>query len=258
MAGERVEAVEEEKDLGVWISSTMKPSKQCAAAAKSANFALGQIQRAFHYRKKINLIPLYKCFVRPRLEFAVAAWNPWMEGDIQALEKVQQRLIRMISDVRGTTYTEKLEDAGLTTLVERRRRGDLLETFKTLKGVNRVEKEAWFEVVGSDARSTRSTTMVGAEGETRRELVLKVERSRLEIRRNFFSVRAAREWNELPDAVKEAKSVNSFKNAYDEWRKTNQTPETANRAPTERICDDITSSHRSGTDRSEIECQERQ
>ena len=93
----------------------MKPSRQCAAAAKAANFALGQMQRAFHYRTKTNLVPIYKSFIRPKLEFAVAAWNPWMEMDKKALEQVQERLIRMLLDAKGQTYEEKLKDVGLTT-----------------------------------------------------------------------------------------------------------------------------------------------
>ena len=96
MGGEEVGEATEERDVGVWIEANWKPSRQCAAAAKSANFALGQLQRAFHYRRKTNLVPLYKCFVRPRLEFAVAAWSPWMEKDVKILEQVQERLVRML------------------------------------------------------------------------------------------------------------------------------------------------------------------
>ena len=36
------------------------------------------------------------------------------------------------------TYEEKLQDAGLTTLTERREREDAIETFKTNKGFKRV------------------------------------------------------------------------------------------------------------------------
>ena len=97
----KIAEAEEEKDLGLWVDTSMKPSKQCAAAAKAANFALGQMQRAFHYRTKETLIPIYKTFVRPKLEFAVAAWNQWMEMDKNALERVQQRMIRLISDAKG-------------------------------------------------------------------------------------------------------------------------------------------------------------
>ena len=48
MRDTKLEEATEEKDLGVWISTTLKPSKQCEAAAKTANFTLGQIQRTFH------------------------------------------------------------------------------------------------------------------------------------------------------------------------------------------------------------------
>ena len=133
MNGVKIGEANKEKDVGIWIEANMKPSRQCAAAAKSANFALGQIQRAFHYRKKSNLIPLYKSFVRPRLEFAVSAWCPWLEQDMKSLGKVPERLVRLLLDVKGDSYEEKLRDAGLTTLAERRKRGDLIETFKTLK-----------------------------------------------------------------------------------------------------------------------------
>ena len=225
MNGIEIMEANEEKDLGVWTENTMKPTKQCAAAAKAANFALGQLQRAFHYRKKDFVIPLYKTFVRPKIECAAAAWCPWTEADVKTVEKVQERMIRSLSDVKGSSYEEKLQDVGLTTLRERRRRGDVIEVFKTMKGFNRVEKESWFTEVGEEARPTRSTVNITEEGEVRKEHVLKVERARLEVRRNFFTVRAAKSWNELPDGTKKVTSINSFKNSYDKWRKN--TPEAA-------------------------------
>ena len=85
MNGNKISAADEEKDLGIWLDTSLKTTKQVAVVTKSANFALGQIQRAFHYRKKSNLIPLYKSFVRPKLEFAVSAWCPWQEGDAKTL-----------------------------------------------------------------------------------------------------------------------------------------------------------------------------
>ena len=57
MNGQALETVEEEKDLGVWIQNDLKPSLQCAKAAKSANGALGMLLRSFHYRSKSTLVP---------------------------------------------------------------------------------------------------------------------------------------------------------------------------------------------------------
>ena len=165
----------EEKDLGVWISSTLKPSIQCERAAKAANAALGSIARSFHYRTKRVLVPLYKTFVRPRLEYAAAAWNPWLQKDCDVLEKVQQRLVRMLSDARGTTYEERLNAAGLTSLGDRRRRGDLIEAFKTMRGMNRVERDSWFRVQEEGTKATRANTMVIGEEEVRRREVMVIE-----------------------------------------------------------------------------------
>ena len=41
------------------------------------------------------------------------------------------------------------------------------------------------------------------------------KRSKLDIRKNFFSQRTVNKWNEPPPLVVEADSVNSFKNRYD-------------------------------------------
>ena len=91
--------VEEEKDLGILIDSSMKPSKHCESVAKKANAALGMINKAFHYRSGQTLIPLYKTFVRPKLEYASAAWSPWLEKDMEELEKVLKRVMRMVTDL---------------------------------------------------------------------------------------------------------------------------------------------------------------
>ena len=71
---------------------------------------------------------------------------------------------------------------------------------------------------------------VSEEGEERREWVVQVERANIEIRRNFFTIRAAKTWNAVPDRVKSRRTVNSFKTAYGNWREKNILPETANAA----------------------------
>ena len=73
--GTVLKEVTEEKDIGVIVSSTLKPSAQCAKAAKKANSILGQMSRSFLYRDKDVWIRLYKTYVRPHLEFSVQAWS---------------------------------------------------------------------------------------------------------------------------------------------------------------------------------------
>ena len=226
MNGVELGVTEEERDLGVWMESSLKPSLQCTKAASNANRILGLILKSFHYRTKQSLIPLYKSLVRPKMEFGVAAWSPYYERDIERLEKVQKRLIRSLSNVRGETYEEKLDDAGLTTLKERRRRGDMIEAFKTLTGINNVERASWFQIAENDNQrpSTRTnTTVEGGKAENRPSVLVR-ERAKTDVRNNCFRLRAGRAWNELPDNVRQAKSTNAFKSAYDIWYRTNNTP----------------------------------
>ena len=204
----------------VWMTQTLKPTKQCETAALQANLILRNMAKSFHYRRTDVLVPLYKTFVRPKLEYAVAAWSPWTEHDIEVLESVQKRFIRLLSDKRGKTYEERLENAGLTTLKERRERGDLIEAYKVMNGINRVDKNDWFHFRNEeDARSTRATTTITAEGESRKENVLFMQHVRLEIRKNSYNVRVIKKWNSLPEEIKSVKSLNAFKNAYDDWMK---------------------------------------
>ena len=220
MNGEKTSKVTDEKDLGVWVNQSLKPTKQCEAAALQANLVLRNIANSFHYRRTAILVPLYKTFVRPKLEYAVAAWSPWTENDIEVLENVQKRFIRLLSDKRGRTYEERLENAGLTTLKERRERGDLIEAFKVMTGINRVDKDDWFHFrKEEETRSTRSTTTITTDGETRKDNVLFMDHVRLEVRKNCYNVRVIKKWNALPEEVKSAKSLNAFKNAYDAWSK---------------------------------------
>lgn len=222
MNGVKLNETHEEKDLGVWIDSSFKPGTQCEVAAKNANQVLGLIMKSFHYRTKSTLVPLYKTLVRPKLEFSAAAWNPWMEKDIECLEKVQKRLIRSLSNVRGSTYEEKLKDAGLTSLEDRRRRGDLIEAFKTLNGFNNVEKSAWFEIADSD-QSHHATRSQSSEGTNGNSTCILRQRARTELRNQSYRFRTARAWSCLPVNVRNAISVNAFKNAYDAWQTKSQT-----------------------------------
>ena len=46
MAGQKLQEVAEEKDIGVYVTDKLKPASQCRAAAKTAQAVLGQLTRA--------------------------------------------------------------------------------------------------------------------------------------------------------------------------------------------------------------------
>ena len=87
-----------------------------------------------------------------------------------------------------------------------------------MKGLNRVYKTRWFDIQEAvQHRETRANSTMQDGERTRKENVLNQEKANLEIRRNFYTVRVASQWNSLPEKVKSQQSLNAFKNSLDKW-----------------------------------------
>ena len=71
-------SADEERDLGVIIDKSLKPSKQCMKAARAGNAILGMINRTFICKNKDVMLQLYKSLVRPKLEYCIQAWRPYL------------------------------------------------------------------------------------------------------------------------------------------------------------------------------------
>ena len=205
-AGVVLEVSEVEKDLGVQIHNSLKPSHQCAAAVKKANSVLGQMARSLTYRTSGTWLSLYRMYVRLHLEYCVQAWAPWTEADSELLEFVQKRAIRMTSGLSGATYEEKLKEVGMMSLAQRRVRGDMIEVWKLLNGYEKVDVSNILSLAGQHCeRSLRSSVNFG----------LVQNPARLEIRRNFFTNRVVSPWNNLDPRVRHCETLDSFKASYD-------------------------------------------
>ena len=210
--GTILEEVTQEKDLGVIVSNNLKPSLQCAKAVKKANSVLGQMRRSFYYRDKSVWVKMYKTFVRHHMELSVQAWSPWLKKDIELLEQVQKRAVDMVVGLSSTSYNEKLKELKLLSLEDRRLRGDLIQVWKYVHGINTGCDKLFKFSNEQHSRSSRHTT--------KRLNICRVE-GRLEIRKNFYTVRVADKWNSLPCWVQEAEDIDTFKKELDAFMFTN-------------------------------------
>ena len=89
------------------------------------------------------------------------------------------------------------------SLEKRRKRFDIIQTYKILSRIDQVDSIKWFRPVGTNAKRLTSTTAYCKN--------LIPSRYKTEIRHNFSSNRVVNTWNRLPTEVKEARSLNSFK-----------------------------------------------
>ena len=144
MGGMKLTEEEAEKDLGVWISSDMKCSQQCVQAFNKASRVMGMINRTIRFKEVRIMISLYKTLVRLHVEYCVSSWSPYYKKDKELLEKVQRRFTKMIINVEGLSYEDRLQSLKLWSFEERRNRQDLIEVFKMAKGMTRLRLQELF------------------------------------------------------------------------------------------------------------------
>ena len=101
-------------------------------------------------------------------------------------------------------YEERLSRLELYSLEFRRMRGDLIETCKIMKGVDKIEAGKLFPLAGETRTRGHS-------------LKIKQSKFRTELRRNFFTQRVVNLWNSLPSEAVEATSLNVFKARIDKF-----------------------------------------
>ena len=116
----------------------------------------------------------------------------------------------MVAGLKGKTYQDKLKEVGLTSLEDRRDRGDMIQTFRIIHGLDSVEAGTWFQMAGDRAREGAVNTRQS------RDITRLVEgESNYENRRHFFSQRVPSRWNSLPESTRQQTTVLGFKAAYD-------------------------------------------
>jgi hypothetical protein len=93
----------------------------------------------------------------------------------------------------------------MPTLTQRREELDMTEMFKIMTKKSAVDPNTWFGSASRDGVMTRQ-----AAG----PLNVMIPVARLDIRKNFFSVRVCDKWNSLPSEIKNSANVKIFKNSY--------------------------------------------
>jgi hypothetical protein len=62
------------------------------------------------------------------------------------------RATRILSEIKHLNYEERLKTLNLPTLAHRRHRGDMIQTFKIIKGLKDTPVERFFTIVNSNTR----------------------------------------------------------------------------------------------------------
>ena len=136
--GNIFESVLHESDLGVTMSHNCEWKEQIEKAIGKANRTIAWLVHNTVSRLGSVMLSIYTSIIRSHLEYYVQVWSPTLRRGnwayIMSLEGCQRRFTKCIAGLEALSYKKRLLRLGLTTLLERRARGDLKETFKITKG----------------------------------------------------------------------------------------------------------------------------
>ena len=147
---------------------------------------------------------LITSLICPKLEYAATVWSPGTRKHIRKLERIQRAATKIPLSLRELSYEERLERLGLTTLEQRRERGDLIMVYRIMKGVVHLDRE---DLINWDIRDTR--------GHGKK---LKKSTCRRDIKKHSFPQRCIETWNGLDKEIVNAETIHDFKEKLDAYR----------------------------------------
>lgn len=142
----------------------------------------------------------YTAIVRPKLEYASSAWDPYLQKDIDSLERVQRKAARFCCNNYQPTasVTTMIQDLGWKTLESRRTMTRLTLLYKMSRGEIDIDTDSFLRP--------------RAESRTRASHSYRYRQDKATKNLYFYSFfpRTLRQWNNLPADIVESNSLSQF------------------------------------------------
>jgi hypothetical protein len=187
-----------EKVLGIYIDSKLCYSKHIYDIIKKASIMSNLILTNLYQCDNNVLIQLFKCYVRPILEYGNVIFSPHNVYLVNAIEHVQRNFTKRLHGLKNASYTDRLHICNLETLELRRLYNDLIFVYKILHGLVTIET--------TDLK-LRDTFNIYTRGNNCK--LLKVH-CRLDVRKYFLFNRVVNMWNLLSNEVVNSHNIRTF------------------------------------------------
>ena len=196
--GREIEGKRHVRDLGIIISEDLKFHAQVDEACRRAHNEINRIRRTFVSRSPKFLGEMYRQFVRPHMEYCIEVWNPKAQGDINKMERVQNKMTRMLNNGNRMTHDQRNSMLGISSHEQRRLRGDLINIYKNIANPD------LFTLRNNDRTRGHEKTLI-------------LPRCNTLIKKSSFGARSINEWNSLPNHVVMSENLNVFKRNIDKY-----------------------------------------
>ena len=178
----------------------LKLSAHVSMTAAKPNKQLSTIQRdLWNCPKNVKEIA-YTFLVRPKLEYASAAWDPFLKKDTSALERVQRKAVRFCSqNYNGyASVTDMIRDLGWATLETRRRQFRLTLMYKLTHGLIDIDRRKYL-IQHSESRKRGG-----------HQFKFRAPYANKDVFKFSFVPKTIADWNYLPEVQSSNRLIYSF------------------------------------------------
>ena len=191
------------KDLGVTIHTELKWENHINKISRQAKIISYQILKSFKTNNIWTLLSLYKCYIRPLLEFNTQVWTPHLIKDKDSIEGIQIQYTKQICNrcnIPNVSYQDRLYKLDLISLQDRRKKFDLITMFKIINGISVLKFDDYFYFQSSQYSLRNSAAKVRLHNHFNCNTWY-----------GSFFYRAAKYWNNLDQNITSVKSLAIFK-----------------------------------------------
>ena len=206
-----------EKYLGVMLDNKLSFNEHITLITNKATKLLNLCRRNLHMCSPNIKESAYKAIVRPHLEYASAAWNPFTQHNINRIEGVQRRAARFI--LGNYTYGP---DAHLSEEMENTLKWHSLQHRRAIRDL-----QLFFKIKNELVNIPFPHTVTLSTRNPNKFITIQALHS--EVYKYQFFPRTIRLWNSLPLTVTSAPTLEAFRNKTislvhaRSWHKVNNT-----------------------------------
>ena len=198
--GHTLEVVRSVKYLGVTLCSDLNWSEHITTVCSKANKTLGFVRRNLKISSRRIKETAYKTYVRPIMEYAATIWDPHTQQAINMLEAVQRRAARFVMRRYHNTssVSDMITELQWPSLEDRRRIARMSMMYKIHHNLVCVRNiKGQLHPLPPRQRRGHDQQFV-------------LPQCRTQYHQNSFLPRTIKQWNQLPQEVIEANTIDTF------------------------------------------------
>ena len=151
--GHKITSVNEIRDLGVVIDSSLSFSTQTSLVYAKARKVACLILRTFISRDPRLLMNAFNTYVLPLLTFSSSVWFPKKKSDFNLIEKVLRKFTKAID--HSSSYESRLSSLNINSMFSRFNIHDLLTAQKILLNQTGLQPEKFFKFLSLARNSSK-------------------------------------------------------------------------------------------------------